>query len=295
MRKILVAGIAAASLAAASLAAMSLCGASALAADLPAAAPVYKAAPAPVSNWTGFYVGANGGYGWKNIGVTETPGDPNTAIVFGGKINVPAATTSFDSKGWLGGVQAGYNWQFNQRWVAGVETDFDWSDLKGSGSTPTTVAFGATPASFNATQKIEWFGTLRARLGYLPTNNLLLYATGGLAYGKVNESANVVLPAGVSNSTGNFNFEYACGGFYGGPTCFSGSHSRTSTGWTAGAGAEYEFARNVTLKFEYLYVNLGSDSFASPAVIFFNNASFLRASFGDAAFNLVRLGVNYRF
>jgi outer membrane immunogenic protein len=104
-----------------------------------------------------------------------------------------------------------------------------------------------------------------------------------------------LLPAGVSNSTCNFGFEYACGGIYGGPTCFAGSHSRTSAGWTVGAGAEYEFARHVTLKFEYLYVNLGSDTFASPAVVFFNAPSFLKASFGDAAFNLVRMGVNYRF
>ena len=64
-----------------------------------------------------------------------------------------------------------------------------------------------------------------------------------------------VLPAGVSNSTCNFGFEYACGGIYGGPTCFAGSHSRTSAGWTVGGGAECEFARHVTLKFEYLYVN----------------------------------------
>jgi outer membrane immunogenic protein len=285
MRGIFVAGIAVAT----------LCGTSALAADLPARAPVYKAAPEPVSTWTGFYIGGNGGYGWKNTRVTETPGDPNTANVVLGQTNVPPATTSFDRKGWLGGVQAGYNWQLNERWVAGVETDFDWSDFNGSGSAPTTIAFGATPASFNASQKIEWFGTFRARLGYLPINNLLLYATGGLAYGKVNESANAVLPAGVSNSAGNFGFEYACGGIYGGPTCFAGTRSRTSAGWTVGGGAEYEFVRNVTLKFEYLYVNLGSDTFSSRAVVFANAPSFLKASFGDAAFNLVRLGLNYRF
>jgi outer membrane immunogenic protein len=267
------------------------------AADLPA--PSYTKAPAmsaPVSNWTGFYVGANGGYGWKNTDVTETPGDPNTARVAFGFTNVPPATASFAKKGGLGGIQLGDNWQFTDRLVAGVETDFDWSDVKGDGSAPTTIAFGATPATFNASQKIEWFGTLRARLGYLPTDNLLLYATGGLAYGRVDESANVVLPPGASNSTGNFGFGYACGTFYGNATCFTGAQSRTSAGWAVGGGAEYAFSRNVSLKFEYLYVNLGSGTFASPTVVVSAlTPSFLNTSSGDAAFGLARIGLNYRF
>ena len=144
---------------------------------------------------------------------------------------------------------------------------------------------------------MQWFGTLRARLGFLPTNTLLLYATGGLAYGKVDESANVGLAPGLSNSTGNFGFTYACGGIYGSSTCFAGSNSRTSAGWTAGAGAEYEFIRNLTLKFEYLYVNLGGNTFAIRAVNFAGGStpSFLNVRLGDTAFNLARVGVNYRF
>jgi outer membrane immunogenic protein len=263
------------------------------------AAPTYTKAPAmspPLSNWTGFYIGANGGYGWESTDATESPGDPNTARVFQGLTNVPPATTSLDKKGGLGGIQLGDNWQLNERVVAGIETDFDWSDVKGNGSAPTTIAFGATPATFDASQKIEWFGTLRARLGYLPTDNLLLYATGGLAYGKVDESTDVVLPPGVSNSTGNFGFGYACGPFYGNTTCFSGAQSRTSAGWTAGGGVEYAFARNVSLKFEYLYVNLGGDVVVSRAVNFSTlMPSVMNASFGDAAFGLARIGLNYRF
>jgi hypothetical protein len=78
------------------------------AADLPA--PSYTKAPAmsaPVFNWTGFYVGANGGYGRKNTDVTETPGDPNTARVAFGFTNVPPATSSFSEKGGFGGFKSG--------------------------------------------------------------------------------------------------------------------------------------------------------------------------------------------
>jgi outer membrane immunogenic protein len=73
------------------------------------------------------------------------------------------------------------------------------------------------------------------RLGYLSTEHLLLYATGGLAYGKVNETTSTVLPAGATNSIGNFNYGYGFGGIYGGPDCFAGAQSRTSMGWSAGA------------------------------------------------------------
>jgi outer membrane immunogenic protein len=262
-----------------------------------AASGFASAAPGLNTSWTGFYIGANGGYGWNNTDATVTPGDPNTAVVNLGLVNVPPASTSFDTKGWFGGVQAGYNWQFNDKWVAGIETDFDGANIKGSGAAATTIAFGATPATFNASQKVEWFGTLRARLGYLATNNLLIFATGGLAYGKVVESADVTLPPGVSNSTGNFGFAYACGGIYGGPTCFAGSDSRISAGWTVGGGAEYAFAHSVTFKLEYLYVNLGSSSFGIPAAIVTGGLtpSSLNAGFGDAAFNVVRAGLNYRF
>jgi outer membrane immunogenic protein len=255
-----------------------------------------KAPPPVVSSWTGFYIGGNGGYGWKHTNVTETPADPNTTAVFLGQINVAPASTSLNMTGGFGGVQAGYNWQFNERWVAGVETDFDGADIRGNGSAATAIAFGAAPATFNATDKVQWFGTLRARLGFLPTNALLLYATGGLAYGKVDESANVGLAPGLSNSSGNFGFGYACGTFYGNSTCFAGSNSRTSAGWTAGGGAEYEFTRNLSLKFEYLYVNLGGNTFAIRAVNAGGSTpSSLNVHFSDTAFNLVRLGVNYRF
>jgi outer membrane immunogenic protein len=274
-------------------------GQAAIAADM----PVKAHRVGVTSNWTGFYAGVNGGYAWKDSSASISPGDPATAFVTGGGHYIAdPATTSFSANGGLGGIQIGYNWQFDRNWVAGIEADFDDSDIKGSGNAPVNMSgFGPNFATLNASQKVEWFGTVRARLGYLPTNNLLLYATGGLAYGKVNESANVGVNAGGVIGFGISGYSFACSNppasGYGGPTCFSGSQSRTAVGWTAGGGAEYQIARNVTLKAEYLYVNLGNEGFSIPAASVFGGGtpSFLKVGFSAAAFNIARVGINYQF
>lgn len=253
------------------------------------------AALAADPDWSGVYIGANGGYGWSKAAISEVPGDQNTATFFLGQPNVASSSASFDGSGGLAGVQAGYNWHFGQAWLAGIEADINWSDIAGSGSTTTLVVFGQNSATLRASQNIQWFGTVRARVGFLATADLMLFATGGLAYGRISESASIVLPPGASNSQGNFGSGYACGGIYGDSTCFTGSASRVSTGWTAGAGTEYRINRHASVKLEYLYVNFGSGSFplvaAHPGAL---NPSILNAS-GEAAFNLVRAGLNYRF
>lgn len=253
------------------------------------------AALAADPGWSGVYLGASAGYGWSKAAISEVPGDQNTANFFQGQPNVASASASFSGRGGLGGVQAGYNWLPGQAWLAGIEADINWSNIAGNGSTPTTLFFGQNSATLQASQNIQWFGTVRARIGYLATADWMLFATGGLAYGRISESASIVLPPGVSNSQGNFGSGYACGGVYGDSTCFAGSASRVSTGWTAGAGAEYRISRHASVKLEYLYVNLGSGSFplvaAHPGAL---NPSVLNAS-SDAAFNLVRAGLNYRF
>jgi outer membrane immunogenic protein len=271
----------------------------ALAADLAAKAPPL-AAPAPYS-WTGFYVGGNIGYGWNDPDVTFNPNDPVAqALTCGGVAGGTCAPpTSFNTNGPLGGLQAGYNWQFNQYWLLGVETDFDWSRIKGAGAS--NFHLGGVPpfpSNFQADQNVEWFGTIRGRLGFLPANNLLVYGTGGFAYGRVNE--NVALNAG-SNGVGgaaatNGLFSYAC--TVAGLNCFLGSSSRTVTGWTAGAGLEYALADNITLKAEYLYINLGNGNGVN--VVAQNTGAALipssfTASYGTVGFSVVRVGLNYKF
>jgi outer membrane immunogenic protein len=154
------------------------------AADLPQ--PSYKApafvAPA-YANWTGFYIGLNGGYG---TGKSDW--------------DVPAVSPS--PKGPLAGATLGYNWQTGI-WVWGAETDLDWSDMKDSPSC--TVGIVGTCETSN-----DWFGTVRGRLGYAGWHNWMPYITTGLAYGDVKATS----PAGSASKvqfgwTAGLGVEYA--------------------------------------------------------------------------------------
>lgn len=264
------------------------------AADI-AARPYTKAPPmAPVLSWTGFYAGANIGYGWQDPAVSYTPNDPysRTFTSGGGLGGTAVPSASYDIKGVLGGVQAGYNWQLDRSWLVGIEADFDGADVKGTGVS--NFIFGGippTPSTFSATQTVEWFGTLRGRVGWLPSDQLLLFATGGLAYGQVKQNVALQSTNGGGSSGG---IGFTC---FGVPTCFAGSSSQILTGWTAGAGAEYAVLHNVTLKLEYLYVNLGGAG--NVNVVAANPNGFVpssfTANFSSLNFNVVRVGANYRF
>ncbi|SEN19414.1 outer membrane beta-barrel protein [Bradyrhizobium sp. OK095] len=247
-------------------------------------------------NWTGFHAGLNGGYGWASGGVTANPGDPLTQSLSFGQPVVPPVAASRNANGGLGGGQIGYDWQFAGRGVVGVEADIAAASLKASASTPVTL-FGTQPATFDVSRKIDWFGTVRGRIGFLATPDLLIFATGGLAYGRVSESASVSLPPGASNSIGNFGYAFACGPFYGFASCFAGNSSRIATGWTAGVGGEKRFTQNISLKVEYLHVDLGSGSFPAVGSLYAGTPfapSFLNAR-SSTAIDLVRAGVNYNF
>lgn len=123
-----------------------------------------------------------------------------------------------------------------------------------------------------------------------------IYATGGLAFGKVNDTATLSTLPGQVNSTGNFGFAYGCGGIFG-PNCFAGNDSRVSAGWSGGVGAEQRLGRNLSVKLDYLHVDLGRRGYTmigslSPGANF--AASFLNTG-ASASFDLVRAGINYRF
>jgi outer membrane immunogenic protein len=259
------------------------------AADLPVKAPAAPVA-APYS-WTGFYVGANVGGGWGHRNIDYSPND-SASVIFIGNGNAVLGD-SFKSSGVVGGLQLGYNHQFNRSWLVGLETDFDWTGMKGSGSTP---YFGSLENS-SAEERIKWFGTVRARLGYLPTDNLLAYVTGGFAYGKVEHSAayNTANGGSISINTGVFGL--VCGVPFGTTTtCYTGSSNHIATGWTLGGGLEYAIWQRWTIKAEYLYVSLGSNSVTELGNL--NGAlaqSTLNANFNRTNFNVARAGVNYRF
>jgi outer membrane immunogenic protein len=157
------------------------------AADL--AARPYTKAPMlvdPGYNWTGFYVGGNIGYSWGRSSDTSTLATGAGTVLF-------TSISRSDLNGVVGGGQIGYNWQM-KNWVWGLEADIQGSDQKGGRdfACPTGVCtppsgFGipvpgpAVPVSLN--QKLDWFGTVRGRIGLLASPSILLYGTGGLAYG----------------------------------------------------------------------------------------------------------------
>jgi outer membrane immunogenic protein len=245
--------------------------ASALAADLGPRA--YTKAPmmtAPVSSWQGFYIGGNVGYGW---------GDGKTDFSFlPSPDDFTVANTSLNSnpQGVIGGAQIGYNWQSGVV-VAGFETDIQGSGIKGNAAKGALLfpSLAPVPNSLLTTnEKLSWFGTARGRLGITVTPAFLLYATGGFAYGQVENSANTQFNNGADNFVANV--------------------SKTRVGWTAGAGGEWMFAPGWSAKFEYLYMDLGkSSAVADDAPV--PDPPFQVGYRWRTQENIVRAGVNYHF
>jgi outer membrane immunogenic protein len=273
------------------------------AADLPARAPAYAKAPRtdPIYDWSGFYVGANGGYGFDHQSVGYTPNDDLARafvdpVLIGAPAGTRIATTdALHERGGFGGIQGGYSWKLSGRFIAGIEADFDGASIHGRSDAThpfLTTSPLAIPLSFALNQKLDWFGTLRGRVGFNPASNWLLFASGGLAYGHVTESA--VITAANSFSAGNGVSGANCPA---GTPCYVATGAHTLAGWAAGVGAEYALTRNVTMRAEYLHIDLGKSSLTSS----FPNrqANLLTSSattnFSPIAFDTVRVGVNYHF
>jgi outer membrane immunogenic protein len=266
----------------ASVAALVLGGGAASAADL-ASAPIYTKAPVAMPyTWAGFYGGGNAGWvGSAENTITLTGTDTGSAGL-GSMLANGVIPNSIDLgyDGFLGGAQLGYNWQ-SGNWVFGLEGDLDWVSAKSSGIFPDAVQpvpkVGlAPPLTLNATRELDWLGTVRGRIGYTPVTPFLVYATGGLAVGEHK------LGIGLSDPTAN-------------PVAnLFNEASSTSAGWTVGAGAEWMFSRQWSVKAEYLYVDLGNISstinYAYPPA---NNSS-LTATAHDRD-NILRGGINYHF
>ena len=234
------------------------------AADLPIGVPVAPPSALIPTTWDGPYVGLNVGGRWLNdrISTTALP----TGSTFSGTLNTWGA---------MGGLQAGYNWQFGNV-VAGVEVD---ANVLGAGSTQTNSALGIT----DSIKSPGFLLTVRPRLGWAFDHRTLVYATAGYAFETVQVNDSV-------NFGGNFGF--GPGGAPGAillNSQLSDVNGRLS-GWTAGGGLEYAFSRGVSAKIEYLYVGLGtlnslvvSTSPAIPSVTVTHKLSD----------NIVRVGVNF--
>src|SRR5581483_11373874 len=137
-------------------------------------------------SWTGFYLGGHLGYGWST-GDTRFEALPSPAAF--GALDVQSLRP--DADGIFGGAQLGYNYQWNKL-VFGVETDFSGADFDGSKHRSPIPAFGggSNTGTLTAHENTDWFGTFRGRLGFAPVCKLLLYGTGGLAYGHTDYFSN---------------------------------------------------------------------------------------------------------
>jgi outer membrane immunogenic protein len=230
-------------------------GAPALAADMAVKAP--PVAPALVYSWTGFYIGAQAGYGFSD----------NKSSFSGFDSGDTPPSQSPNGGGFVGGGEVGYNYQFGS-FVGGVEADLSYTHIHGSATGMSL--FGVVQS---VEQDINWLGTIRGRLGFVPVDRLLLFATGGAAFGGI----------GLS---GSFNPGVNCAV----TSCGSGSISGTNSGWTAGGGLEYAWSNQLSVKAEYLFVDLGSRSLTYPITLAVSQSTTASEFKG----NVARFGVNYK-
>jgi outer membrane immunogenic protein len=247
-------------------------------------------------------VGVNAGGDWYG-GNGFVGGDNVRSLLPASSIITIPATARTDS-GFTAGGLAGYNYQIGS-FVFGAETDFNYIDSHSerSGSTSILCCLKLRPApgfpptvlvpirgsgavetlSLESKSQLDWFGTARARLGFLPTPRLLIYGTGGLGYGEVGrslENSNVF----TANVTSRF---------------WEGSNSEIKVGWNAGGGVEYALTSAVSIRAEYLYLDLGKSSVtANYAGLFPQTAPWTQiyyTSSHDNKFNIARAAVAYKF
>lgn len=242
----------------------------AFAADLPGRRSVASPPPImvpPSFTWTGFYAGVNAGFnvGRNDAKTVGTPGFVGLGAA------VPASLRT-GKDGFTGGGQIGYNQQLGM-FIAGIEADLQYVDGKRATSFTSPALGGLTTTAGTET---SYLGTLRARLGVTPVDRLMVYVTGGLAYGNPTNTASVVA-AGPG-------------------ALWSGSADSTRVGFAVGGGAEYALTNNWTARLEYMYYDLGRRTVTANPV----NAAALgtgvayQARFENTG-QMIRAGVNYKF
>jgi len=258
-----------------------LIAAPAMAADLRMPVKAPPAPVAPVASWSGCYAGVNVGGAWEHDTPNVTIVDNGSGATAAAAAGVIPLSFRYDRSGVIGGGQLGCNWQLSN-FVVGIETDFDGSGLSG-GQTINTAVPGFFALTEGVTQKMDWIGTTRARIG-LPFNNVLVYGTGGVAY------------AGLHDTF----FQSNVGG--GGPVNFAASDSTTQVGWTAGGGLEYRWGQ-WSLKGEALYYDLGTHSLSANCMTVAGVSCSIPVTAPPTVFTthfrdqgvIARVGLNYHF
>jgi outer membrane immunogenic protein len=265
MKKLLIAIIAGAA----------FCGVPALAADMAVKAPPPPPPPAPVYSWTGFYVGGDVGALWtKANGVW----DPLPDVIDFGEFEIFG---DLNKTAFVGGLHAGYNWQFAPTWVVGIEGDWSWpDDAKTSFNQPWDNFITGIRPSTQTSMSIapDWLATVRGRIGYLVTPSALLYFTGGGAWADVNYTASAMnepAPTYVAST----------------------SFSKTVSGYVLGGGLEWVLWSHWSVRAEYLFYHLNTNT----GVVTFDSTGnfppFFASGFSWSNLDIqtARVGASYKF
>ena len=277
--------------------------------------------------WTGFYAGLNSGYAFgANNDAYAVSGAPQGfttsfngimgSMPLSGVAQALSGAISNNQNGFIGGLQTGYNYQWHDKFVVGLEADIQGANIRGSGNhsgfgyninTPnngTATSIGGVQLSSGA----DWLGTVRGRLGYLWNPSLLLFGTGGLSYGGVHANVtNLAYASYLDTAPDWVNFDQSSQLFFG-----QSSNQQTLVGWNVGGGLEWMLSQNWSVKAEALYWNLGNMNVATnsvaPAIgvplwgLTTSDTKLLipgQSNQGNASVNyqgvIARAGINYHF
>ena len=254
----------------------------ALAADLAVKAPPIVAA-VPYT-WTGCHVGGHLGAGWDRTRYS----DPGTSVpIVGAGQNFAPAGGAFSANGgaaFLGGVQAGCDYQFASNWVIGIGGDFSWTNLGSVTNDPFFGGKNGNPMTFSA--RTNEIATITGRLGYA-WDRVLFYGKGGAAYAHDKYA--------INNSAGINEAFFGCTNAAGG--AFVGCNAAGSAdrwGWTAGVGVEWAFATNWSAMIEYNHY--GFDTKTVSMRVINNTLAVTPANLNVRHdIDVVKVGINYRF
>lgn len=247
------------------------------AADLAIKAPQpLPAAILPII-WSGFYVGGNFGANTKSASGTSNFIDTRDNLE-------NPQTNKFHTTQAIGGGQIGYNWQFDQRWVVGVEGDWSFTRDKYSFCRQTdflaAVCFDNNRGFQTISSTTDWLATARGKVGFT-WSNFLFYGTGGLAWGRVETSLTQSCLVGGCGAAPI-------------PLYVSSTSAATKSGWVAGLGTEMQLDAHWSARLEWLHIELGSNdnALSSNGTAFSTQTTTWSRS---ERYDIIRVGVDYRF